>query len=107
MRGGPGHPALGRVWCGKEEEADGHLIAIQDIVIDHQVDKTKTHLVSQTRLSSGSRQSRRKPGLGQRVCVQTPSCVSGPPGHLRGGDLRRPLPSFYKHRFYLLSPHLR
>lgn len=75
MRGGPGHPELGRVWCGKEEEADGHLNAIQDIVID-QVDKTKTHLVSQTRLSSGRGQSRRRPGLGQRVCVQTPSCLS-------------------------------
>lgn len=46
MRGWARSPCLGEGGCGKEEETDGYLIAIQDIGIDSQVDKTDTPCLS-------------------------------------------------------------
>lgn len=64
LRGWARSPCLEEGPCGKEEEANGYLIAIQDIGIDPQVDETSTSLVSRSRLSSGSEQSRKEPGSG-------------------------------------------
>lgn len=111
VRGWARSPCFGEGRRGKEEEADGHLIAIEDTGIDPQAGQNRHTLSPGLDPAQGGSKAGKSLGQGTLCSNSTEPglyflltyCLSQPPGHTHRGGLGRPLPGFHKHRFCLLS----